>query len=39
MNVLPFLFDHAGVTGGWKSGKDSIKDAVIQLQFRNHFLL
>jgi hypothetical protein len=22
MNVLPFLFDHAAVTNGWRSGKD-----------------
>jgi hypothetical protein len=38
MNVLPFQLDHAGVTIGWRSGKETIMNVSMWLRLHNHFL-
>lgn len=37
MDVSPFLFHHAEVTSGWRSGKDTVKNVSKWLKFHNNF--
>ena len=39
ITVLPFLFNHAGVTGGLRSGKETVMNGAMRLRVLHHGVL